>query len=135
MSVVPQPWPQPAPQLAEAVAAMYRGKRERPLPVLVLVRDKLGEWLADDQFAGADSAGPRPRRTGRRALAPRRERNRESFQAAHQMSDEAKRRLIRPVQVVDRQEYGRSLRDADCQPIQAVQHGERVFLGLVLARC
>jgi hypothetical protein len=28
MSVVPQP----APQLVEAVAAMYRGKRERPLP-------------------------------------------------------------------------------------------------------
>src|SRR6266567_9629020 len=34
-SVVPRPWPQPAPQLAEAAAAIYRGKRERPLPVLV----------------------------------------------------------------------------------------------------
>jgi hypothetical protein len=51
MSVVAQLWPLPAPQVAEAVAAMYRGKRERPLPVLV--RDKLGEWLADEQFAGA----------------------------------------------------------------------------------
>src|SRR5260370_6688000 len=51
MSVVPQPWPQPAPQVAGAVAAMYRGRRERPLPVLV--RDKLGEWLSDEQFAGA----------------------------------------------------------------------------------
>lgn len=51
MSVVPQPWPQPAPQVAGAVAAMYRGRRERPLPVLV--RDRLGEWLADEQFAGA----------------------------------------------------------------------------------
>jgi transposase len=30
---------------------MYRGRRERPLPVLV--RDELGEWLADGQFAGA----------------------------------------------------------------------------------
>ena len=40
MSVVPQPWPLPVPQVAEAVAAMYGGKRERPLPVLV--RDKLG---------------------------------------------------------------------------------------------
>ena len=30
---------------------MYRGKRERPLPVLV--RDRLGEWLSDEQFAGA----------------------------------------------------------------------------------
>jgi transposase len=58
MSVVPQPWPQPAPQLAEAVVAMYRGKRERPLPVLV--RDKLGEWLADEQFAGAYGVRGKP---------------------------------------------------------------------------
>jgi transposase len=58
MSVVPQPWPQPAPQLAEAVAVMYRGKRERPLPVLV--RDKLGEWLSDEQFAGAYGVRGKP---------------------------------------------------------------------------
>jgi transposase len=58
MSVVPQPWPQPAPQLAEAVAAMYRAKRERPLPVLV--RDKLGEWLSDEQFAGAYGVRGKP---------------------------------------------------------------------------
>ncbi len=58
MSVVPQPWPEPAPQLAEAVAAMYRGKRERPLPVLV--RDKLGGWLADEQFAGAYGVRGKP---------------------------------------------------------------------------
>ena len=45
MSVVPQPWPQPAPQVAADIASMYQGKRERPLPVLV--RDKLGGWLAD----------------------------------------------------------------------------------------
>jgi Transposase DDE domain len=51
MSVVPRRWPLPAPQVAEAVAAIYCGKRERPLPVLV--RDELGEWLADEQFAGA----------------------------------------------------------------------------------
>jgi transposase len=51
MSVVPQPWPQPAAEIVAAVAAMYRGRRERPLPVLV--RDRLGEWLADEQFAGA----------------------------------------------------------------------------------
>jgi hypothetical protein len=30
---------------------MYRGKRERPLAVMV--RDQLGEWLTDEQFAGA----------------------------------------------------------------------------------
>ena len=58
MSVVPQPWPQPAQQLAEAVVVMYRGKRERPLPVLV--RDKLGEWLADEQFAGAYGVRGKP---------------------------------------------------------------------------
>jgi transposase len=58
MSVVPQPWPQPAPQVAGAVAAMYRGRRERPLPVLV--RDKLGAWLADEQFAGAYGVRGRP---------------------------------------------------------------------------
>jgi IS5 family transposase len=37
---------------------MYRGKRERPLPVLV--RDKLGEWLADEQFAGAYGVRGKP---------------------------------------------------------------------------
>ena len=68
MSVVPQPWPLPVPQ----VAGMYGGKRELPLPVLV--RDKLGEWLSDEQFAGAygvrgkpgwpgGACPPRPRRT------------------------------------------------------------------------
>src|SRR5216684_121857 len=51
MSVQPRPWPEPAPEMVAAVAAMYRGKRERPLPVVV--RDQLGEWLADEQFAGA----------------------------------------------------------------------------------
>jgi hypothetical protein len=58
MSVVLQPWPQPASQLVEAVAVMYRGKRERPLPVLV--RDKLGEWLLDEQFAGAYGVRGKP---------------------------------------------------------------------------
>jgi IS5 family transposase len=37
---------------------MYQGKRERPLPVLV--RDKLGEWLADEQFAGAYGVRGKP---------------------------------------------------------------------------
>jgi transposase len=58
MSVVPQPWPQPAAQVAGAVAAVYRGRRERPLPVLV--RDKLGEWLSDEQFAGAYGVRGKP---------------------------------------------------------------------------
>jgi hypothetical protein len=58
MSVVPRRWPLPAPQVAEAVAAMYCGKRERPLPVVV--RNKLGEWLADEQFAGAYGVRGKP---------------------------------------------------------------------------
>jgi IS5 family transposase len=58
MSVVPQPWPQPAPEIVAAVQAIYRGKRERPLPVLV--RDQLGEWLSDEQFAGAYGVRGRP---------------------------------------------------------------------------
>src|SRR6266853_6312082 len=51
MCVQPVPWPEPDPQVVAAVAAMYRGRREGPLPVVV--RDQLGEWLADEQFAGA----------------------------------------------------------------------------------
>ena len=58
MSVVPQPWPQPAPQYAAEIASMYRGKRARPLPVQV--RDKLGAWLADEQFAGAYGVRGKP---------------------------------------------------------------------------
>ena len=58
MCVVPQSWPLPARQVAGAVAAMYGGKRERPLPVLV--RDKLGEWLSDEQFAGAYGVRGKP---------------------------------------------------------------------------
>ena len=58
MSVQPQPWPQPAPEIVAAVAAMYRGKRERPLAVMV--RDQLGEWLTDEQFAGAYGVRGKP---------------------------------------------------------------------------
>jgi transposase len=58
MSVQPQPWPLPAPEIVAAVAVMYRGKRERPLPVVV--RDQLGEWLSDEQFAGAYGVRGKP---------------------------------------------------------------------------
>jgi transposase len=47
----PQPWPGPDPQIAAAIAAMYRGKRERPLAVQV--RDRLGELFGDGEFAAA----------------------------------------------------------------------------------
>ena len=58
MSVQPQPWPEPAPEIVAAVRSMYRGKRERPLPVMV--RDQLGEWLSDEQFAGAYGVRGKP---------------------------------------------------------------------------
>jgi hypothetical protein len=58
MCVQPVAWPEPDPQVAAAVAAMYRGRRERPLPVLV--RDKLGEWLGDGQFAGVYGTRGKP---------------------------------------------------------------------------
>ena len=58
MSVQPQPWPLPAPEIVAAVAVMYRGRRERPLPVMV--RDQLGEWLSDEQFAGAYGVRGKP---------------------------------------------------------------------------
>jgi len=52
MCVQPVPWPEPDPQVAAAIAGMYGSRKtERPLPVLV--RDRLGEWLGDGQFAAA----------------------------------------------------------------------------------
>ena len=58
MCVQPVPWPEPDPQVAAAIAAKYRGKRPRPLAVLV--RDRLGQWLADEQFAAAFGVRGRP---------------------------------------------------------------------------
>ncbi|OIJ89369.1 IS1182 family transposase [Streptomyces monashensis] len=51
MSVQPQPWPEPDPQVAAAIRAMYSGRRE--IPLAVRVRDRFGELFADDQFAAA----------------------------------------------------------------------------------
>ena len=58
MCMQPAAWPEPDPQVAAAVAAMYGGKTQRPLPVLV--RDRLGEWLADEQFAAAFGVRGKP---------------------------------------------------------------------------
>ena len=48
----PVPWPEPDPQIAAAVAAMY-GARKTERPLTVLIRERLGQWLADEQFAAA----------------------------------------------------------------------------------
>jgi transposase len=50
--------PEPEPQIAAAIAAKYPGKRPRPLPVLI--RDQLGEWLRDEEFATAFGIRGRP---------------------------------------------------------------------------
>ncbi|MGI5519233.1 transposase [Streptomyces sp. CA-106131] len=47
----PQSWPEPDPQVAAAIRAMYRGRREAPLAVQV--RDRLGELFPDAAFADA----------------------------------------------------------------------------------
>ncbi len=49
MCVQPVAWPEPDPQIAAAIAAKYRGRRLRPLAVQI--RDRLGQWLGDGQFA------------------------------------------------------------------------------------
>jgi transposase len=58
MCVQPVPWPEPDPLIAAAIAAKYRGKRPRPLAVLI--RDRLGEWLVDEEFAAAFGVRGRP---------------------------------------------------------------------------
>jgi transposase len=57
MCMQPAAWPEPDPQITAAITAKYRGKRPRPLAVLI--RDQLGQWLGDEAFAAA--FGPRGR--------------------------------------------------------------------------
>jgi transposase len=58
MSMQPVVWPEPNPHVAAAIAAKYRGSRPRPLAVLI--RDRLGQWLEDEQFAAAFGVRGRP---------------------------------------------------------------------------
>ena len=58
MSMQPAAWPEPDPLVAAAIAAKYRGKRPRPLAVLI--RDRLGQWLEDEDFAQAFGIRGRP---------------------------------------------------------------------------
>ncbi len=51
VSVQPRPWPEPSPEIAAAVGAMYG--RGREVPLAVRVRDRLGELFSDTEFAGA----------------------------------------------------------------------------------
>src|SRR6266699_4961739 len=58
MCMHPAAWPEPDQQIAAAIAAKYRGKRPRPLAVLI--RDRLGQWLGDQDFAAAFGTRGRP---------------------------------------------------------------------------
>ncbi|MGH3225086.1 MAG: transposase [Streptosporangiaceae bacterium] len=55
----PVAWPEPDPQVAAAITAMY-GARRTGRPLAVLVRDRLGEWLGDEEFAAAFGTRGRP---------------------------------------------------------------------------
>ncbi len=57
MSVAPQSWPEPSPEVVAAVRATYR-RRKPPLPVTV--RDRLGELFPDAEFATAFGVRGRP---------------------------------------------------------------------------
>lgn len=58
VSVQPRSWPEPVPEIAAAVRAMYGGRRERPLAVQV--RDELGELFSDGDFVAAFGVRGRP---------------------------------------------------------------------------
>ena len=51
------PWPEPDPVIAAAIRAKY-GRRKAPLAVTM--RDRLGQWMADEAFAAAFGARGRP---------------------------------------------------------------------------
>jgi transposase len=59
MSMQPAPWPEPDPQIAAAIKAMY-GSRKTERPLAVEIRDRLGQWLADEDFAAAFGIRGRP---------------------------------------------------------------------------
>src|SRR5258708_24277249 len=52
MSMQPAPWPEPDPVVAAAIRSMYGSRKAEP-PLAVTVRDRLGEWLRDEDFAAA----------------------------------------------------------------------------------
>ena len=51
------PWPEPDPVVAAAIRAKYAGRRP---PLAVAVRDRLGQWMADEAFAAAFGVRGRP---------------------------------------------------------------------------
>jgi transposase len=60
MSMKPAPLPEPDPQVAGLVRSMYHGSRKKAPPLAVAIRDRLGEWLHDEEFGAAFGARGRP---------------------------------------------------------------------------
>jgi transposase len=60
MSMKPAPLPEPDPLVAGLVRSMYSGKRKVQVPLAVAIRDRLGEWLRDEEFGAAFGARGRP---------------------------------------------------------------------------
>jgi transposase len=59
MSMQPAAWPEPDPQVGAAIEAMY-GSRKTGRPLAAEIRDRLGQWLADEDFAAAFGIRGRP---------------------------------------------------------------------------
>jgi transposase len=59
MCMQPVPWPEPDPQVAAAITAMYGGRKTEP-PLAVVIRGRLGQWLEDEQFAAAFGVRGKP---------------------------------------------------------------------------
>ena len=59
MSMQPVPWPEPDPQITTAIKAMY-GSRKTERPLAVEIRDRLGQWLHDEDFSAAFGVRGRP---------------------------------------------------------------------------
>jgi len=55
----PAAWPEPDPLIAAAITGMY-GSRKTERPLAVAIRDRLGQWLADEDFAAAFGVRGKP---------------------------------------------------------------------------
>ncbi len=55
----PVAWPEPDPLIAAAISGMY-GSRKTERPLAVAIRDRLGQWLADEDFTVAFGVRGRP---------------------------------------------------------------------------
>jgi hypothetical protein len=55
----PAAWPEPDPLLAAAITGMH-SSRKTDRPLAVAIQDRLGQWLADEDFAAAFGVRGKP---------------------------------------------------------------------------